>query len=129
MHWSPAKATPPMASSIPSATRTAAISASSSTAASSALEGRYLLDYYVQLLDGAGINTLDNNQSKDIDARLVLHPLRFLSLGGSYYDGFDRFTGTPTKDQLRTRWGLEADLELNALSVKRRIHPRPGRHH
>jgi hypothetical protein len=82
------------------------------------LEGRHLIDYYVQLLNGAGINTLDNNQSKDVDARLVLHPLRFLSLGGSYYDGFDRFTGTPTKDQLRTRWGLEADLELNALSVK-----------
>jgi phosphate-selective porin OprO/OprP len=82
------------------------------------LEGRHLIDYYIQLLDGAGINTLDNNQSKDVDARLVLHPLRFLSLGGSYYDGFDRFTGTPTKDQLRTRWGVEADLELNALSVK-----------
>jgi phosphate-selective porin OprO/OprP len=82
------------------------------------IEGRHLVDYYVQLLNGAGINTLDNNQSKDIDARLVLHPLRFLSLGGSYYDGFDRFTGTPTKDQLRTRWGLETELELNALSIK-----------
>ena len=82
------------------------------------LEGRHLIDYYIQLLDGAGINTLDNNQSKDVDARLVLHPLRFLSLGGSYYDGFDRFTGTQAKDQLRTRWGLEADLELNNLSVK-----------
>ncbi len=88
---------------------------------------RYLLDYYLQLLDGAGINTLDNNQSKDIDARLVLHPLRFLSLGGSYYDGFDRFTGTPTKDQLRTRWGLEADFELNGLSVKSEfIHGQDG---
>lgn len=82
------------------------------------VEGRHLIDYYLQLLDGAGINTLDNNQSKDIDARLVLHPLRFLNLGGSYYDGFDRFSGNPAKDQLRTRWGLEADLELNALSVK-----------
>jgi phosphate-selective porin OprO and OprP len=82
------------------------------------LEGRHLIDYYIQLLNGAGINTLDNNQSKDVDARLVLHPLRFLSLGGSYYDGFDRFTGTPTKDQLRTRYGLETDLELNALSIK-----------
>jgi phosphate-selective porin OprO/OprP len=90
-------------------------------------QGRYLLDYYAQLLDGAGINTLDNNQSKDFDARLVLHPLRFLSLGGSYYDGFDRFTGTLTKDQLRTRWGLEADLELNNLSVKSEyIHGQDG---
>jgi phosphate-selective porin OprO/OprP len=91
------------------------------------LEGRHLIDYYVQLLDGAGINTLDNNQSKDVDARLVLHPLRFLSLGGSYYDGFDRFTGTTTKDQLRTRWGLEADLELNNLSLKSEyIHGQDG---
>ena len=91
------------------------------------VEGRHLIDYYVQLLDGAGINTLDNNQSKDVDARLVLHPLRFLSLGGSYYDGYDRFTGTPTKDQLRTRWGLEADLELNNLSVKSEyIHGQDG---
>ncbi|HXB32840.1 MAG TPA: porin [Puia sp.] len=90
-------------------------------------EDRYLLDYYVQLLDGAGINTLDNNQSKDLDARLVLHPLRVLSLGGSYYDGFDRFTGTPTKDQLRTRWGLEADLELNNLAIKSEyIHGQDG---
>ncbi len=91
------------------------------------LGDRHLIDYYIQLLDGAGINTLDNNQSKDLDARLVLRPLRILSLGGSYYDGFDRFTGTPTKDQNRTRWGLEADLELNALSVKAEyIHGQDG---
>jgi phosphate-selective porin OprO/OprP len=91
------------------------------------VEGRYLIDYYLQLLDGAGINTLDNNQSKDFDGRLVLHPFRFLSLGGSYYNGFDRFTGTPTKDQFRTRWGVEEDLELNALSVKAEyIHGQDG---
>jgi phosphate-selective porin OprO and OprP len=89
--------------------------------------GRHLVDYYFQLLDGAGINTLDNNQSKDIDARLVLHPLGILSIGGSYYDGYDRFTGTPTKDQLRTRWGLEAVLDWNALSVKSEyIHGQDG---
>jgi phosphate-selective porin OprO/OprP len=92
------------------------------------VEGRYLVDYYLQLLDGAGINTLDNNQSKDFDARLVLHPLRILSVGGSYYDGYDRFTGSPTKDQLRTRWGLEALLDLGGLSVKGEyIHGQDGR--
>jgi phosphate-selective porin OprO and OprP len=90
-------------------------------------EGRHLVDYYFQLLDGAGINTLDNNQSKDIDARLVLHPVRILSIGGSYYDGYDRFTGTPTKDQVRTRWGLEAVLDWNALSLKSEyIHGQDG---
>ena len=82
------------------------------------IEDYHLLDYYVQLLNGAGINTLDNNQSKDIDARLVFHPVRILSIGGSYYDGDDRFTGTTTKDQRRIRWGGELNLEYNALSVK-----------
>lgn len=82
------------------------------------INGRHLIECYLQLLNGAGINTLDNNQSKDIDGRVVLHPFRFLSLGGSWYDGYDRFTGSTSKDQLRTRWGLEADLEWTNLSLK-----------
>lgn len=82
------------------------------------IQDYYLLDYAVQLLDGAGINSLDNNQSKDIDARLVLHPLKWISVGGSYYDGYDRFTSTPTIDQKRTRWGTELALVQDRWSVK-----------
>ena len=67
------------------------------------MQDAYFLDYSVQLLDGAGINTLDNNQSKDVDARLVIHPLKVLSIGGSYYNGNDHFTSSPTKDQKRIR--------------------------
>ena len=78
----------------------------------------YLLDYFVQLLDGAGINTLDNNPSKDIDARLVLHPFKHLTLGGSWYNGTDRFTGSPSKDQKRSRWGAELALNYERFSVK-----------
>ena len=78
----------------------------------------YFLDYTIQLLNGAGINTLDNNQSKDLDARLVLHPLKFLSIGGSYYNGNDHFTSSLTKDQKRIRWGAEAALNYSGLSLK-----------
>src|SRR3984957_1581033 len=53
------------------------------------LSNHYLLDYYFQLLDGAGINTLDNNSSKDVDARLVVHSLKELAIGGAHYDGYD----------------------------------------
>jgi phosphate-selective porin OprO and OprP len=80
--------------------------------------GRFLADYTLAVLNGAGINTLDNNASKDIDARLVLHPFKELSVGGSYYDGNDRFTSTLTKDQKRIRWGTELNLELDGLSIK-----------
>ena len=33
------------------------------------INNRYLVDYYFALVNGAGINTLDNNQSKDIGGR------------------------------------------------------------
>ncbi|HEV2482673.1 MAG TPA: porin [Puia sp.] len=82
------------------------------------LSDHYLLDYAVQLLDGAGINTPDNNQSKDIDARLVFHPLKWINIGGSYYDGYDRFTSNLNKDQKRTRWGTEVALVQDRWSVK-----------
>ena len=82
------------------------------------LRDAYFLDYTIQLLNGAGINTLDNNQSKDLDARLVIHPLKFLSIGGSYYNGNDRFTSSPTKDQKRIRWGTEVALNYSGLSLK-----------
>src|SRR5208283_660183 len=56
------------------------------------IENRYLVDYYLALLNGAGVNTLDNNQSKDFAGRLVLHPFKILDIGASYYNGFDVFT-------------------------------------
>jgi len=94
------------------------------------LKDHYLLDYYFQVLNGAGINTLDNNQSKDIDARLVVHPLKWINIGGSYYDGYDRFTSNLNKDQLRTRWGTEVALVQDRWSVKGEyIRGQEGAHH
>ncbi len=94
------------------------------------LKDHYLLDYYFQVLNGAGINTLDNNQSKDIDARLVVHPLKWINIGGSYYDGYDRFTSNLNKDQLRTRWGTEVGLVQDRWSVKGEyIRGQEGAHH
>ena len=79
---------------------------------------RYFMDYYLALLNGAGINTLDNNQYKDIDARLVFHPFKILDVGVSYYNGFDEFFTSPGKSQERVRFGTEFALNYNLLSVK-----------
>jgi phosphate-selective porin len=78
----------------------------------------HLIDYTFQVLNGAGINSLDNNNSKDIDARLIFHPIKTLSFGGSYYNGYDRFTSSLTKDQERVRWGAEAAFQNDNLLVK-----------
>jgi phosphate-selective porin OprO and OprP len=78
---------------------------------------RHLVDYYISLLNGAGINTLDNNQSKDFAGRLVFHPIKHLDLGASYYNGFDRFISS-SKSQERIRWGMDMALNLDLLSVR-----------
>jgi hypothetical protein len=82
------------------------------------LENRYLIDYYLALVDGAGINTLDNNPYKDIGGRLIFHPVKILDLGVSYYNGFDVFTTSPGINQERVRLGAEFAMNYNLLSLK-----------
>ena len=82
------------------------------------LENRYFIDYYLALVNGAGINTLDNNPYKDIGGRLVFHPFKILDLGVSYYNGFDIFTSSPGLNQERVRLGTEFALNYHLLSVK-----------
>jgi phosphate-selective porin OprO and OprP len=80
-----------------------------------------LIDYQVGYYNGSGINVTDNNKAKDVAARIVLHPIAGLDLGGSYYDGVDYFTPTGSKvaeNRGRTRWGAELSYEWYALSVK-----------
>jgi Phosphate-selective porin len=81
-----------------------------------------LLDYYVGLFNGAGINTsADNNSAKDVAARLVFHPVKGLDLGGSYYDGVGYYlvnsTDKASKSEKRKRWGLELSYEWNNLTL------------
>jgi len=82
------------------------------------IEDRYFVDYYLALINGAGINTLDNNQYKDINGRLVFHPFKILDVGVSYYNGFDIFFSSPGISQERVRLGTEFALNYNLLSVK-----------
>ncbi len=78
---------------------------------------RYIVDYYLALLNGAGINTVDNNNNKDFASRLVIRPIKGLRVGGSYYNGVDRFTSSTTKNQKRIRWGAEAAYDYNNLAI------------
>ncbi|HMG83809.1 MAG TPA: porin [Ferruginibacter sp.] len=83
------------------------------------LKKGYLIDYYAGLFNGAGINEPDNNESKDFSGRLLVHPFSILTLGGSYYDGYDKFAKTSAgKDQLRTRWGVEGTLTYKKLYIR-----------
>jgi phosphate-selective porin OprO/OprP len=62
---------------------------------------RYLFDYTFGVFNGAGYNaTADNNNHKDLAARLGIHPIKGLDLGGSLYEGED-IPAVTTKSLIR----------------------------
>ncbi len=48
---------------------------------------RSVFEYAVELVNGNGINTLDNDRGKDVVGRLIVSPLKNLWFGGSFYKG------------------------------------------
>ncbi len=47
-------------------------------------DGYSIINYNVGVFNGAGINSKDNNKSKDFIARLIVKPIEGLSISGSY---------------------------------------------
>ncbi|MEW5900344.1 MAG: porin [Acidobacteriota bacterium] len=76
-----------------------------------------IFEYMAGVFNGAGINRLDTNESKDFGARVVVRPAKFLAVGASIYDG--RHTPTQGGPEVsRDRVGLEAFLTLGSATVK-----------
>jgi len=82
------------------------------------LYGSYaVFDYTVGLLNGAGTNKADTNSHKDWSGRVVFHPLKHVSVGGSLYRGKqDSAPGAPLVR--RNKEGLEAAVVIKAFSLK-----------
>jgi phosphate-selective porin len=80
--------------------------------------GRYsIAEYYFGIFNGAGINKADTNKAKDLAGRLILHPLKSLAVGGSFYKGRNNpvLTGP---DLTRDRFALEAAWFPGYFSLK-----------
>jgi phosphate-selective porin OprO and OprP len=82
------------------------------------LKEKFVIDYFIAALNGAGINSVENNEPKDFAGRLVLHPITGLDIGGSTYIGYDRIGTTTLKNQIRNRFGGELSYTWKNLSVK-----------
>lgn len=78
---------------------------------------RYAVDYAVGGFNGAGINTGDNNEAKDLAARLLFHPLKNLDIGASYYNGYGRW-GNPARDQQRIRYAAELAYSFSVIDLR-----------
>ncbi len=86
------------------------------------LNNRYLFDYTFGVFNGAGYDvTADNNNHKDIAARLGLHPIKGLDFGGSLYSGEDiplATTKVPNPvTQARNRYGIDGRYVTGPLSI------------
>jgi phosphate-selective porin OprO and OprP len=85
------------------------------------IKGQPLAEYRFAVFNGSGINVADTaNEAKDIAGRLILTPVKGLSLGAAYYNGWDKaikpdVTG---KSQSRNRFGIELSYVASRLSVK-----------
>jgi len=96
------------------------------------LKDRPFLDYNVAILDGAGINIVDNNERKDGSSRIILHPISGLDIAGSYYNGSRFIPGTAAiktngvvttaavdpKSVNRNRYGFDLNYEWKNLILR-----------
>lgn len=76
-----------------------------------------VVEYSFGLFNGAGINKADTNSHKDWSGRVVVHPVKFISVGGSLYRGKQ----SPSADVplvRRNKEGLEATFVLKGFSLK-----------
>jgi phosphate-selective porin OprO and OprP len=84
---------------------------------------QYLVEYFVGLFNGVGINqTKDLNNSKDFSARVLGRPYTGLTIGASYFDGYGYY-GKPSdltlfKNKSRKRIGAELQYEWDALQLR-----------
>jgi phosphate-selective porin len=80
--------------------------------------GQYsIAEYYLGVFNGAGINKADTNKAKDVSGRLILHPLKDLAVGGSFYQGRNNPVANGP-DVTRDRFGFEAAWLPGRFSLK-----------
>jgi phosphate-selective porin len=80
-----------------------------------------LFEYRIGIFNGSGINVADTaNSAKDVVVRLIASPIKGLSFGGSYYNGWDKAIkpDVPGESQTRNRLGFEASYTADRLSLK-----------
>lgn len=76
------------------------------------LHNHNIITYKLAILNGTGINEWDDNNSKDIVARLVISPWKFIRIGGSYRHGSQAPAQPDLAQDQRTRWGGDIELEF-----------------
>lgn len=88
-------------------------------------EGYSVINYNLAVLNGSGMNTKDNNKSKDVMARLTIKPLKELNIAAYYQWGeakWDKavdYGWTKSTDYVTThRWGGGVNYDAKKFFVR-----------
>lgn len=84
------------------------------------------VNYNLAVMNGQGINLKDKNNQKDIVGSLMLHPLNWLSIGGSFIKGKGcAVAASPdvpdikvSESYIRNRWAIGAVVNAKPISLR-----------
>jgi predicted porin len=84
------------------------------------------LHYQLALMNGQGINLKDQNKNKDVVGNLMVKPLKWLSVGGSFIQGKGHALAAGNMvpgiaqgdDYTRNRWAAGATVETKPVSLR-----------
>ena len=82
-----------------------------------------IVEYRIGVFNGSGINIQDTaNKAKDIAVRLVVNPLKGLSFGSSYYNGWGKAIKPSSsyigRSQPHNRFGLDINYSAARLGLR-----------
>jgi hypothetical protein len=81
------------------------------------LNKRYLIDYMLGVFNGAGINVTPNSNNKSVGGRIVIHPLSWLAIGASTYDG-TAYYGVKPENHIHDREGCELNATYGNFNFR-----------
>lgn len=74
-----------------------------------------LFKYQVAILNGSGMNNLDDNSAKDYVGRIVFQPIKYFSIGGSYKHGSNASITEGADDDIHERFGIETQIKFGSF--------------
>lgn len=80
-----------------------------------------LLEYKVGIFQGTGINTSENNNSKDFAANIMLQPVKGFRIGGGAYFGEAKYVKPAESDasnHVRNRWIASSDYRSERVYAR-----------
>lgn len=86
-----------------------------------ASDGHNYFQYAVGVFQGAGINVVDNNNSKDIVGTLTIEPIKGFRVAGGAYIGEANYKAdgqTEAGDHTRNRWALSTNYQSKLLNIR-----------